>query len=141
MNTRLMALDYIKRARRFLLESTAAFEDGDHPVAVRRAQECVELSLKAALRSIGVEYPREHDVSKALEIVGDKFPEWFSAKIPRFMEISRDLSKKRGPAMYGYEANLAPASEIFDRKDGEDAITSARDVFECERLIKMLFKE
>jgi HEPN domain-containing protein len=141
MNIKSMALDYIKRAKRFLLEGTAAFEDGDYPVAVRRAAECVELSLKAALRSIGVEYPREHDVSRALEVVGDRFPEWFSAKIPKFMEISRELSKKRGPAMYGYEASFTPASEIFDRKDAENAITSARDVFEsCERLIKMLFK-
>ncbi|MEM2924750.1 MAG: HEPN domain-containing protein [Methanocellales archaeon] len=141
MNTRLMALDYIKRAGRFLKECISAFEDGDYPVAVRRAQECVELSLKAALRSIGVEYPREHDVSKALEVVGDKFPEWFSVKIPRFMEISRDLSKKRGLAMYGYEVEFKPASKIFDRGDGENAIACAREVFEsCEKLIKMIFK-
>ncbi|MEM2925810.1 MAG: HEPN domain-containing protein [Methanocellales archaeon] len=141
MNTKLMALDYIKRAGRFLKECISAFEDSDYPVAVRRAQECVELSLKAALRSVGVEHPKEHDVSKALEVVGDKFPQWFSVKIPRFMEISRDLSKKRGPAMYGYEAEFKPATELFDRKDGEDAIASAKDVFDsCERLIKMLFK-
>ena len=34
------------------------------------------------LRSIGVEYPREHDVSRALEMTKDKFPDWFVAKIP-----------------------------------------------------------
>jgi HEPN domain-containing protein len=43
MNTRLMALDYINRARRCLKESKAAFDDEDYPITVRRGQECVEL--------------------------------------------------------------------------------------------------
>jgi HEPN domain-containing protein len=29
----------------------------------RRAQECIELSVKSVLRAVGVEFPREHDVS------------------------------------------------------------------------------
>jgi len=115
-----------------------AFNDEDYPMTVRRSQECVELSLKAVLRSIGIEYPREHDVGKALEVAKEKFPDWFSSKIPRFAEISRDLSKKRGPAMYGYEAELKPASDIFDKEDAKDAISAAREVFEaCEKLIKL----
>ncbi|NQE05841.1 hypothetical protein C5S32_08215 [ANME-1 cluster archaeon GoMg1] len=99
MNTRLMALDYIKRAKRFFKEAKGDYAEEDYPVTVRRAQECVELSLKSALRSIGVEYPREHDVSRALEMTKDKFPDWFVAKIPAFRKISRDLSKERGPAV------------------------------------------
>jgi len=47
--------------------------------------------------------------------------------------VSRDLSKKRGPAMYGYEAELRPASDIFDEEDAEDAISAAKEVFDsCE---------
>jgi HEPN domain-containing protein len=61
---------------------------------------CVELSLKAVLRFIAIEYPRDHDVSSALEIAREKFPAWFSKKITEFMRISRDLSKKRGHAIY-----------------------------------------
>lgn len=49
-------------------------------------------------------------------MVKDKFPDWFSSKIPDFISISRELSKKRGPAMYGYEAELKPASDISVRK-------------------------
>ncbi len=45
MNTKLMAVDYIKRANRCFKESKDAFEDGDYPITIRRAQECVELSL------------------------------------------------------------------------------------------------
>lgn len=138
MNTRRMALDYIKRAERCFKEAKLAFNDEDYPMTVRRSQECVELSLKAVLRSIGIEYPREHDVGKALEVAKEKFPDWFSSKIPRFAEISRDLSKKRGPAMYGYEAELKPASDIFDKEDAKDAISAAEEVFEtCEKLIKL----
>jgi HEPN domain-containing protein len=97
MNTKLMALDYINRARRCLKESKTAFDEEDYPITVRRAQECVELSLKAVLRSIAIEYPREHDMSKALEMLKEKFPDWFSLKIPEFKRTSRDLSKKEVP--------------------------------------------
>ncbi len=142
MNTQLMALDYIKRARRCLKESKDAFEDGDYPITIRRAQECVESSLKAVLRSIAVEYPGEHDVSDALETVKEKFPDWFSFKIPEFMRISRDLSKKRGPALYGYEAQQRPASDIFSKSDAEEALMSAEEVFDaCKRLINDIFED
>lgn len=136
MNTTSMAVDYIKRAKRCLKESNGAFEDEDYPITIRRAQECVELSLKAVLRFISIEYPRDHDVSSALEIARDKFPDWFSMKIIEFMRISRDLSKKRGPAIYGYEAQQRPASDIFTKNDAKEALMSAEDVYgSCVRLI------
>ncbi|MBU4492178.1 MAG: HEPN domain-containing protein [Euryarchaeota archaeon] len=140
MNTKLMAQDYIKRAGRCLKESKDAFNDEDYPITIRRAQECVELSLKAILRSIAVEYPREHDVGDSLEMVKEKFPDWFSSKIPDFIRISKDLSKKRGPALYGYEAQMKTASDIFRRSDAEEALMSAKDIFNsCSRLINDIF--
>ncbi len=136
-----MAIDYIKRAKRCFKESKSAFEDGDYPITIRRAQECVELSLKSVLRSIAIEYPREHDVSASLEIVKEKFPDWFSFKIPEFIQISKDLAKKRGPALYGYEAQLKPASDIFSKNDAEEALMSADKVFDaCSRLISEIFE-
>jgi HEPN domain-containing protein len=142
MNTKTMAQDYIKRAKRCFKESKDAFEDKDYPITIRRAQECVELSLKAVLRFIAIEYPRDHDVSSALEIAREMFPAWFSKKITEFMRISRDLSKKRGPAIYGYEAQLRPASEIFSRDDANDALVSAENVYSsCFKLIEGGFDE
>lgn len=141
MNTRLMAFDYIKRASTCFKESKDAFEDSDYPITIRRAQECVELCLKAVLRSVAIEYPREHDVSKALERVKGKIPDWFSSKLQKFMDVSMDLSKKRGPALYGYEAELRPASDIFSRTDAEEALASAEEVFNaCNRLINEIFE-
>jgi HEPN domain-containing protein len=136
-----MALDYMKRAKRCFVECKGAFEDEDYPITIRRAQECVELSLKAILRSIAIEYPRDHDVSEALETAKEKFPDWFSIKIADFKRISRDLSKKRGPALYGYEASLRPASDIFSRNDAEEALMSADDVYNsCYRLTSDIFE-
>lgn len=141
MNTKLMTFDYIRRAKSCFRESKAAFDEEDYPMTVRRSQECVELSLKAVLRGIAIEYPREHDVSKALEMVKGKVPDWFSSKIPEFMEISKDLSKKRGPALYGYESELKPASDIFNIKDAKEALASAEEVFNaCNKLINEIFK-
>ena len=141
MNTKLMTFDYIRRAKSCFRESKAAFDEEDYPMTVRRSQECVELSLKAVLRGIAIEYPREHDVSKALEMVKGKVPNWFSSKIPEFIEISKDLSKKRGPALYGYESELKPASDIFNIKDAKEALASAEEVFNaCNKLINEIFK-
>jgi HEPN domain-containing protein len=137
-----MAGDYIKRAGRCLREATSAFTEGDYPITVRRSQECVELSLKAVLRGLGIEYPREHEVSGALGLAGERLPPWFSAEIPRLIAISKDLSKKRGPALYGYEEELIPASELFEQGDAEVALAAANEVFQlCERVVEVVLKE
>ncbi len=75
-------------------------------------------------------------------MVKEKFPDWFSSKIPDFIRISKDLSKKRGPALYGYEAQMKTASDIFSRSDAEEALGSADDVFNsCNRLINDIFED
>lgn len=139
MNTYLMALDYIKRARRCLKEAQSALADDDPSMAVRRGQECVELSLKAVLRGLGVEYPKRHDVGEALEFIVPVVPSWFAAQVPAFTALSEKLAKERGPAMYGYEAELIPASQLFTRGDAEERVTAAGQVLvACERLIALL---
>ncbi|MCS7138949.1 MAG: HEPN domain-containing protein [Crenarchaeota archaeon] len=66
MNTEAMARTYLEDAAYSLREAKEAFSTKRHHRAVRRAQESVELSLKAVLRLLAVEYPREHDVSNVL---------------------------------------------------------------------------
>lgn len=53
-----LARDYLERAQNRVIDATSALSRGAYPEVVRYSQECVELSLKAALRSVGVEYPR-----------------------------------------------------------------------------------
>jgi len=58
------------------------------------------------------------------------------------MRISKDLSKKRGPAIYGYEAQQKPASEIFSKDDAKEALMYADDIHSsCFKLIDGGFDE
>jgi len=137
-----MALDYIKRAKWCLEEAERALSAENYPMAVRRSQECVQMSLKAVLRAYGVEYPRRHDVGDALEAITDRVPTWFADRVAWLKEVSRDLAEKRGPAMYGYEAELVPPSELFDAADAQEAVSAAKEVLTlCSRLLEELFGE
>ncbi|MGC8961793.1 MAG: HEPN domain-containing protein, partial [Candidatus Bathyarchaeia archaeon] len=100
-----MARAYFEDAAYSLREADEALVEGRYHRAVRRAQESVKLSLKAALRLLGVEYPREHDVSGVLGEVAryKEFPEWFRSKLDIIKAISKELAEARGPAFYGDE--------------------------------------
>jgi len=57
-----LARDYLRRAEVRVRSAAGATASKDYPDAVRFSQEAVELSLKAALRAFGLEYPKEQDV-------------------------------------------------------------------------------
>jgi len=61
-----LARDYLRQAklRRMALDTLLAA--GGHAEVVRESQETVELILKGALRFIGVDPPRRHDVHSVL---------------------------------------------------------------------------
>jgi len=135
-----MARGFLDRARARLLSAEAALERGDHPDVVRFSQECVELSLKACLRAVGIEYPKVHDVGDVLLASSERFPDWMRMHLPELTEISRDLAAKRSPAMYGVEPMGRPSSDLFDLRDAEEAVEGARLAFKLSsRLIKELF--
>ena len=67
-----LALDYLRRARSRLIDARSALERGDYPESVRYSQEAVELSLKAVLRILGIEYPKVHDVGDVLMLYRGK---------------------------------------------------------------------
>jgi len=123
-----LAEDYLRRAKVRVKSAELAYSDKAYPDVVRYSQECVELSLKAALRSIGVEYPKEHDMSRVLKAVKDRFPEWFRRETESLGEISRDLADKRAPSLYGIESLGKAPSDIFDKDDAENALLSAKHV-------------
>jgi len=66
LNTEAMAKAYIEDAEYSLKEARTAHSAEVYHRSVRRAQECIELSLKAILRLLGIEYPKQHDVSHHL---------------------------------------------------------------------------
>jgi len=70
-----IARSYLRQAKARLEDAKDALSDGNYPYAVRLSQECVELSLKAALKTVGIDYPKVHDVSDVLADVSERFPE------------------------------------------------------------------
>ena len=138
MRTDELAHDYIDRAGLTLEEARSAFEKEVYSLTIRRAQETCELSLKGALRYLAIEYPRDHDVSDVLIRLKEmrQIPEWFYEKIEFMAGVSSDLARKRGPAFYGIERSVTPASKIFGRDEGLRALRGAEEILKlCRRLI------
>ena len=125
----------LKEAGLRLNTAKGALRGRNYAYAFRQAQECVELSLKACLRWVGVEYPKVHDVSKVLRASVDRFPNWFRSRIDEFCRASTELAERREMSMYGDEqAGLTP-ERLFSREDAARAVTQASEVFRaCKRL-------
>jgi HEPN domain-containing protein len=138
-----MAKGYIDDAEYSLYEAEEAFNKEMYHRAVRRAQESVELSLKAVLRLLGMEYPREHDVSDALaEVVQVReLPGWFRSELEVISVTSKRLAGERGPAFYGDEHAFIPPKELYSKEDAEKAIDSAKKVHELSKKLFSWWKE
>ena len=72
-------------------------DEGAHSDVVRGAQELVELTLKAMLRSVGVEPPKLHDVGPLLIEHRARFVARVGDRLDRAAEISRRLRHDREP--------------------------------------------
>jgi len=133
-----IAASMLEQAAQRLTTIKTSTEMGGYAYAVRSAQECVEMSLKAALRTVGIEYPKKHDVSAVLLQVRARFPDWFA--IEEFAEASRELAEKRAPSMYGDDLKMLPASELFTREDAQKAAGQAQKIHDtCVRLLREAF--
>ena len=128
MRMDVLAKDYLERAKNRIIDAMSALNRGAFPEVVRYSQECVELSLKAVLRVVGIEYPKVHDVGDVLEANAERFPDWFRAHVPKLRRISAELAQKRGPSLYGIERLGKPPSEIFGEADARDALEKAKFV-------------
>jgi len=131
-----VAKAYLRQAGARLKDARDALLEGNYPYAVRLSQECVELSLKAVLKAVGIEYPKIHDVSDILVDVEERFPEWFRAELGFLRESSRVLVKKREISLYGGEEAFLSPEEVISRVDAEDATQRAGKTYElCKRLV------
>ena len=92
---------FLKQAEARLKDGREAIQDKNYPYCVRLSAESVELSLKAVLKLVGIEYPKKHDVSDVLSAMIDRFPDWFRDQVPKMAESNKILTKKRESALYG----------------------------------------
>jgi HEPN domain-containing protein len=124
MQNRDLAKDYITRAEIRLSAIEVLYQKRSWPDVIRECQECIELALKAMLRSHGIEVPRIHDVSKIIEAERARLPK--SLDLKRLAAISKDLRRDREIAFYGSE-DLTP-SEFYSQDDADKAFEGARFV-------------
>ncbi len=135
MSSLKLAKSYLRQASARLKDARDALTSRNFPYAVRLSQECAELSLKASLRVVGIDYPKVHDVSPGLEKVRDRFPVWFSSELDFLKETSVLLAAKRGPSLYGGETEMLGPDEVMGREDAADALRRAERTYElCRRL-------
>ena len=89
-----IAKAYLSQAEARLKDAKEALADGIYPYAVRLSRKCVEKSLKAVLKAVGIEYPKVHDVSDVLVDVKERFPEWFRAELQFLCQSSKALARR-----------------------------------------------
>ncbi len=94
-----------------------AIKDDDYNIAVRRAQEAVELSLKGSLKFLGVDFPKVHDVGPTfVQQVRQKKPAAISDEsLTRIEAISLQLSQIRTLSFYfehGYSKEQAETASV-----------------------------
>ena len=90
-------------------DAQGALSEKDFNLVVRRAQEVVELTLKGALKMLGVDYPKVHDVAP---LFSDQLRQKKGVSDPtvlqRIEEASLWLAQSRAQSFY------------FDREYGEE---------------------
>jgi len=122
-----MAADYLKRSLSCLEEAKAALEREDYPLCVRRSQESIEMAAKSLLRALALEYPKTHDVSPILLSVKERLPEPLRIRIDQLSSLISELAAIRGPAMYGYESEGIPASDVISRSYADEVFERVRE--------------
>lgn len=118
-SNRELAESYLEDAEYSLEEAKEAYKRELYHRVVRRCQECVELSLKATLRLLGIEYPKTHEVSGALIKIAGKLPNWFRRELDEVINISTALAIQRAPSFYGDELRKLPPKRIYRREDAK----------------------
>ena len=91
----------IREARQIAGEMRRALADEAWNLATRRAQEALELAIKALLSEMTVDYPKVHDPAPVfVHAVRARGIEVDVAALDSLMIVSQELASIRGPAFY-----------------------------------------
>jgi len=94
-----------------------AVDEANYNLAVRRAQEVVELSLKGCLRIFGIDFPKVHDAGYVFaKEVGKKLV-FQESSLKEIERISKWLAEARAPSFYG--------ERDFTKEDSQRAYNDA----------------
>jgi hypothetical protein len=117
-----LARDYLRRARLRRGALDLLFRGEGYADVVRESQEVVELILKGALRFIGVDPPKRHDVRVTVTQFADRLPGAWAAALGELAAATTELTRARAEAFYGDEETLTPASDLFGVSDATRAL-------------------
>lgn len=107
-----------------------SFERESWNMAIRRAQEAVELGLKSILADLGIDYPKDHDQAPLLiRVMTARKIEIAKNVASEIERISADLSRKRGPALQQEEG--------FDKETAINAIQDMNYVMDQIKTLKV----
>lgn len=123
MTTTELSRDYLRKAKARRKALQILLDEGSYDDVVRESQEIIELILKGALRFVGIEPPKKHDVGEFFIKNSDKFPEDWQSKLEEIEKISKTLFEERGHSFYGDESSLIPPMFLFDKGDALKAIS------------------
>lgn len=83
------------------VEMNRALSGGAWNLALRRAQEVVELGLKGLILLLGGDYPRIHDAAQGFaDLIRERNLDVTEATLSEIRALSRELEQKRAPAFY-----------------------------------------
>ncbi len=135
-----LAFKAIARARRWLQSARRALEDERWDDVVYSSQMAVEQSSKGVLIALGIDYPREHDVSDVFIELKDRkdLPEWFRNLVSTMSKNIAELAELRGLAGYGYEKGIDV--NYFKEYAPEAYSIAEKHVNTCEKLLNELFR-
>lgn len=123
MTNQTLAKSYLLKAQKRLKILKVLLEEEAYSDVVREAQEIVELAIKGMLRQIGIDPPKQHEVSYLLAEYKEKLPKEVRPHIPEIMRISKWLRKEREFAFYG-DIDFIPTEE-YTLDDAQKAINDA----------------
>jgi len=139
LNTLDTALLALKRSERWIESAKRALPDSRWDDAVYSAQMCSEHAAKAVLISLGIDFPKQHDVSDVFVTLKERrdLPSDFRGKVEDIAEKLASLAAERALAGYGFEEGVGV--EYF--KDiAPSAIEDAEFILQsCRKFVTEVF--
>lgn len=121
-----IAREYLHRVRTRRLALDTFLAAGLHGDVMRQAQEITELVLKGALRFVGVDPPKRHDVRDVVSQFLGRLPAEWRQVVDESEETLTRLADERGRAFYGDETRgIPPSSELYGTDDARQAVAIA----------------
>jgi HEPN domain-containing protein len=118
----------LKEANEYYEDLLSSYRRKSWNIVVRRSQEVVELSLKALLKMMGIEYPKEHDVGEVFAQACRSKNIGLDEKIlEEITEASSKLAKERSPSFY-MEKIFSEAQAKEAREKAEKILNLSNDL-------------